>query len=679
MKQLLLIVVLLPVVNSKAQAGHPAILPAPQQITYGAGSLPLAGLSIRLPAAAAEEDRFAAQTLAACITSATGTPTTILNSGTGPAIALDRTGGLDPLPVPGETVGESAREAYTLHIATTGSQIRARSSAGVFYGVQTLCQMIEMPGARLPEAEVKDWPAMAYRGTMVDMSEGPLLRVGDIKRQIDLMARWKNNQYYFYNETTIALDGLPPAAPGARLTKNDVREIVAYARARHIDVVPCLELYGHLHDLFRREEYSALADFPHGVEFNAEDPKVKTLIADWVSQYTELFPSPFVHVGFDETWQLQQAAAHGAAAPAAIFLKQLNYVGGLFEQHGKTILAWADIMVKIPDIVKQLPPGIIAVAWWYEPQPDPQYRRWVEPLVANHVPHIVAPGVNGWSEIAPDYDMTFENIDTFIAAGRKSGALGVMNTIWSDDVQMLKRPAWPGIAYGAAAAWQQGPVDRTHFFDTYAAREYPPTAAGSVASALRHMAESETALQTVLGQQTMLALWGSPFSPKTLARATAHSADLRQSRHSAEAAEEEWLRAVEQGADAASAQSYIVECRLLDYAGLKFQYGVEITQQWKLLGSHPDGERLGNDFDNIVISQQHGKLPDLMETITELKPQYAQAWVEEFTPYRLAAALGRWDAEYEYWRHLQANLFEMLDDYKPEKGLPPFESLLPGT
>ncbi len=153
--------------------------------------------------------------------------------------------------------------------------------------------------------------------------------------------------------------------------------------------------------------------------------------------------------------------------------------------------------------------------------------------------------------------------------------------------------------------------------------------------------------------------------------------DLRRSRLLAEGAEEDWLRAVELGADAASARSYIVECRLLDYAGLKFQYGVEITQQWKLLGSHPDLHRLGNDFDNIVVSQQHGKLPDLMETITELKPQYEQAWLDEYTPYRLAAALGRWDAEYEYWRRLQANLFRMIEDYNPAKGLPPFENLLP--
>jgi hexosaminidase len=664
--------------GSQAQAEPAAILPAPQQITYGSGTLPLAGLPIRLPGAAAAEELFAAQTLSACISRATGVyPAILQQADAKPSISLDRTGAADPLPVPGETPGPDSREAYKLSITTGGAEVRARSSAGIFYGVQTLCQMIEMPGAALPQAQVTDWPAMAYRGTMVDMSEGPLLRVADIKRQIDLMARWKNNQYYFYNETSIALDGLPPAAPGARLTKSDVREIVAYARVRHIDVVPCLELYGHLHDLFRREQYSSLADFPHGVEFNPADPEVQKLIANWVEQYTELFPSPYVHVGFDETWQLQQAAAKGAGEPAAVFLGQLNKVSGLFRQHGKTILAWADIMVKIPDIVKQLPPGIIAVAWWYEPQPDPEYHRWLDPLIAKHVPYMVATGVNGWSEIAPDYTLSFENIDTFIAAARKSAGLGVMNTIWSDDVQMLKRPAWPGIAYGAAAAWQQQPMDRERFFATYAAREYPPASAPSVASALRKMADSETALQAVLGQDTMLALWGSPFAAKTLARSTVHAADLRRSRLLAEGAEEDWLRAVELGADAASARAYIVECRLLDYAGLKFQYGVEITQQWKLLGSHPGSQRLGNDFDNIVVSQQHGKLPDLMETITELKPQYEQAWLEEYTPYRLPAALGRWDAEYEYWRRLQSNLLQMLEAYTPAKGLPPFDSLLP--
>jgi hypothetical protein len=661
-----------------ASGEHRRILPAPREAHYGPGKLAIEGLAIRLDAGASPDDRFSAETLAECLGHVARVRIEENNSGPSPAIRLNRTGANDPLPIPGETVGPEMREAYSVRIDASGADIRARSSAGIYYGVQTVCQMIEADGAAsLPEATVTDWPETAYRGTMVDISEGQLLLPAEIKRQIDLMARLKMNQYYLYNELTIALDGLPPAAPGARMSKSDVREVITYARQRHIDVVPCIELYGHLHDLFRREEYSELADFPHGVEFDPANPRVSALLRQWSSEYMELFPSKFVNIGFDETWQLQQAAQQGASSPAAYFAHQLRQVSGLFQSRGKTVLAWGDIMVKFPDIVNQLPPGIVAVAWYYDPRPDPEYRHWIAPLAERKQPFMVAPGVNAWSEIAPDYTLTFDNIDTFIAAGRKSGALGVINTIWSDDVQMLKRPTLPGIAYGAVAAWQREPVDRTPFLGAYAALEYPAAAAGKIATALEKMAGSETALQRVLGQNTMSVLWQSPFGKKLLVAAADHKADLRSSRLLAEAAEEDLLGAIEAGVNASDLNAYLVECRLLDYAGLKFQYAVEITEAWQALGTHPKLDRLGNDFDNIVVSQQHGKLPDLMETITELKPQYNEAWLDEYTSYRLAAALGRWDAEYEYWRKLQSNLFNLLEDYDPERGLPSFQSLLP--
>jgi hypothetical protein len=112
---------------------------------------------------------------------------------------------------------------------------------------------------------------------------------------------------------------------------------------------------------------------------------------------------------------------------------------------------------------------------------------------------------------------------------------------------------------------------------------------------------------------------------------------------------------------------------------MKFQYAVEIRAAWDALGPKPDPDKLENDFDNLVVSQLHGKIPDLMEAITELKPQYQKAWLDEFTSYRMAAQLGRWDAEYEYWRKMQANLLRMLDDYDQSRGLPPFSSILPSN
>jgi hypothetical protein len=663
-----------------AHAEHRRILPAPRELRYGTGMLKLEGIGIRFDGAASPEDQFSAETLAGCLNPAAQTRVLVNQGGSGLAIVLRRTGANDPLPVPGEKPGPDSREAYTIRIDAGGAEIRARSSAGIYYGVQTMCQMFE-DGAEssLPEAVITDWPEMAYRATMVDISEGQLLHVAEIKRQLDLMARLKMNQYFLYNELTIALDGLPPGAPGARMSKSDVREIVAYAAKRHIDVVPCLELYGHLHDLFRREEYSELADFPHGVEFDPANPGVGALLRKWSAEYMELFPSSFVHIGFDETWQLQQAAQNGSGSPADYFVQQLRNVSGLFTAKGKTVMAWADIMVKFPDIVKQLPPGIIAVPWFYDPHPDPEYKYWIDPLAARQQPFLVAPGVNAWSEIAPDYTLSFDNIDTLLAAGRKAGSLGMVNTIWSDDVQVLKRPIMPGIAYGAAAAWQHEAVDRSYFYGDYAALSYPSAVATKIAVALKNVADSETALQDVLGQYTMPALWQSPFAPKVLAQATAHKDSLRKSRLLAEAAEEALLGAIDAGAKPTDLDAYLVESRLLDYAGMKFQYGVEITAAWKALGTHPDAHHLGNDFETIVVSQQHGKLPDLMEGITELKPQFREAWLDEYTSYRLASALGRWEAEYEYWRELQANLFKLIDEYDPARGLPPFANLLPAN
>ena len=68
--------------------------------------------------------------------------------------------------------------------------------------------------------EIRDWPSLAYRGTMVDMSHGPLPTEAEIKRQLDFLARWKANQYYLYSEASIELRGISAAqSRGASLAR----------------------------------------------------------------------------------------------------------------------------------------------------------------------------------------------------------------------------------------------------------------------------------------------------------------------------------------------------------------------------------------------------------------------------------------------------------------------------
>ena len=439
------------VCSSVALAAHSPLLPKPQEIHYGSGQIPSRGLSIRLAEDAAEEDRFAAQALAAILSARSSTPVRIADhaGATTRSITLKRTGPVAALAQPGEHPGPDSREAYRLKIAPSGGEIEATSSAGLFYAVETLRQLIEGGDrdAVLPEVEIRDWPALAYRGTMIDMSHGQLPTEDEVKRHLDFLARWKANQYYFYSEASIELDGYPLLNPGGRFSKPQVKRIVAYGRERHIDVIPFLELYGHLHDLLRVELYSDLGAYPHAAELDPTNPKVTALLADWAGQLSDLFPSPFVHVGFDETWQIENAAKKhgGGITPAELFADQLSKVAQLFEQRGKTVMAWADIVVKYPAIIDRLPRRLIPVAWAYEAQPD--IKKWLDPLVARRLPHFIQTGVANWKEIALDFDLTFANIDNFLAAGRKSGTMGMINSVWTDSAQGFLRasrcPPWP--------------------------------------------------------------------------------------------------------------------------------------------------------------------------------------------------------------------------------------------
>ena len=664
-------------------AQQPHVLPEPQKMQYESGSFPIHGLSITFASAPTPEDRFAAEQLAQGLSQKTGVHVPVLRSSAGRSvIVLKRTGFVDPLPVVGEEPGPQSREAYRLHVGAHGVEIAGRSSAAIYYGVQTLLQLAEGTGnsASFPDVSIEDWPSLAYRATLVDVgSEGPMSTVEQVERQLDLLARYKGNQYFFYSEANLQLDGYPLLNPQARFTKDQVQQIIAYARQRHIDIVPAVELYGHLHDLFRIEKYSSLADFPHGGEFNPTNPKVQALLQDWISQISELFPSPFVDIGFDETFSIEKAAeSTGAGAtPVQLFIKQLSSVTNLFQAHGKHVMAYADIMVKFPDIISQLPSGLIALPWYYDPSPDPEYKHWLTPLIEHHVPHLVVPGVSSWDEIAPDFDMTFANIDTLLAAGRKSHALGLVNTVWTDDGQMLMQMSWPGMAYGAVAAWQSRPVDRANFFAEYSRSTYSPQAAPELSQALTELNAAEQSLQAAVGmQETMYSMWRDPFIPNALQRVEKHREDLRQCRLHAEKAEEHLYRVQASGKAPDELSTFLLGAQMLDYTGMKYLYALEIQDAWSTLPPHPTKKQLAELLSQGISSQVHSRTADLMDVIALMRQSYQRVWMKQYTDYRLHTALGRWNAEYEYWRRAQTRFAELRNNFHDHDAVPPLEALI---
>lgn len=676
--QCVLALLLVSLCASAQTAKHASLLPRVQQLHYGEGSLPLCSLTI--PSSSgdvflkAELERMFERY---CGARRTSTKRLVLSQ--------DRPG--EELPAANETATQDARESYSLSVGADGVRLHAKTSTGLFYAMQTLSQLIEgEPGSyRLPFVDIADWPSMPYRGFMMDMSHGAVLTVAEVEKQLDLLAEFKANQYFFYVETDLDLDGYPLLHKDSNWSKEDIRTIIAYARQRHIDVIPCVELYGHLHDLFRLERYSDLAALSHGGEANPADPRIQKILEDWLRQYAALFPSPWLHLGFDEPFELERAGskAAGGVAPDVLWLQHLQRMARITSDLGKRPLFWADIdegayiFNKYPGLAAGLPKNAIAAPWFYDARAD--YSNLLDLFAANHVPILVATGISDWDNIAPDFDSTFTNIDGFLAAGRKAGALGMMNTEWSDSALALHRESIAAIAYGAVAAWQSNTTDRTHFFADYARLRYAPAAAQKVSTALANITTAQTLLRKILGAETSFRMWDDPFEPHCLERIRSRQQELRAARSAAEQAEEDLLeakRTLPARDSADEIDSLLLATKMLDYTGMKFLYAIEIADNFNALPQHPSAADISYLLKRETSSRNHSRVGDLMDTAGELEQAYSAEWLKQYKPYRLSTAQSRWRAEQEYWRHLQASVWTVTQNFKEGSARPTLQEVL---
>ncbi|MGH9875179.1 MAG: glycoside hydrolase family 20 zincin-like fold domain-containing protein, partial [Pyrinomonadaceae bacterium] len=139
-------------------------------------------------------------------------------------------------------------EGYVLVVNAKEVLVAGKSAAGTFYGLQTLKQLVRGEGsdAFIPAVEIVDWPVMRWRGVSDDISRGPVPTVSYIKRQLRTFAAFKLNMHSFYMEHTFASSANPLIGPaGGALTPDEIRELVAYARRYHIELVPEQQTFGH--------------------------------------------------------------------------------------------------------------------------------------------------------------------------------------------------------------------------------------------------------------------------------------------------------------------------------------------------------------------------------------------------------------------------------------------------
>ena len=161
-------------------------------------------------------------------------------------------------------------------------------------------------------------------------------------------------------------------------------------------------------------------------------------------------------------------------------------------------------------------------------------------------------------------------------------------------------------------------------------------------------------------------------------KCTANQDVLKQTRLLAEDAEGHLDRALSLGGNPVTISNLLFGAELLDYGGQKFQTAPELDALWRALGpKRPQDNAWWNEWDSQASYQDHSRLIDLIDAITELRRTYQHAWLAEYTPYRLDSALTRWDAEADYWRKLQVRFVDFSKRSHEGETLPPLETLIP--
>ncbi len=322
MRYSFLAIVLSGILSGTAGAADLKLIPYPQSVVAGEGELSLPSpVQIALTSAQAE-DRFAAGLLRdelkaiAHAGAVIGAPTAKR-----PAILIGRTGGrgiaAEIARLKLDTSALEKPESYLLHVDRSGILLAAKTGEGLFYGVQTLRQLIPAASSgpvRIPCLTISDWPSLRYRGLSVDISRGPVPTEEQMRSMIRTLAEYKMNLISYYMEHVYQYAHTPLVPPeGGEISPELMKRIIAYAREYHVDVVPQQQTFAHLHHILKFEKYENMAEVAHGHVLAAESPEAYDWIRKASTQLATDFSSRFLHIGSDETTELGQGRSRAYA------------------------------------------------------------------------------------------------------------------------------------------------------------------------------------------------------------------------------------------------------------------------------------------------------------------------------------------------------------------------------
>lgn len=376
-----------------------------------------------------------------------------------------------------------AKEAYELIITNEAITIFASTGAGIFYGVQTLRQIIRQSGSLVPCLTIQDEPHFQNRGFYHDITRGKVATLETLKELVDRAAFYKLNQIQLYVEHSFAFAGLSEVwVDKDPLTAEEILLLDQYCQKRHIELVPSLSTFGHFYEILKsksfnhlceidttnKKDYSFVDRMAHHTLNTLEEGSFE-LVEKMLHAFIPLFSSSQFNICCDETFDLGKGRSKAKAdevGAGRLYVDFLNKIITCVKKYDKKVMFWGDVILHHPELLSEIPEDVVCLTWDYSSGCG---DHAVKTIAETGREQYVCPGVGGWSMLMNLMWNSFENIRRMAEYGKNHGASGLLNTDWGDYGHInLFGSSMPGMIHGANLSWNPL-TEETDFTPTYQA------------------------------------------------------------------------------------------------------------------------------------------------------------------------------------------------------------------
>ena len=391
-----------------------------------------------------------------------------------------------------------------------------------------------------------------------------------------------------------------------------------------------------------------------------------------VSRAERIISRKILHIGADETFELGEGQSREAGAArgiGAVYFAHLRRVREILKPYQRRLMFWGDIALNHPQLIGSIPRDMIVMNWDYRPRDS--YVPRLDAFKKAGLEQFVCPGVQNWNQIFPNTEVAVKNISNFVRDGQSAGALGMMNTSWDDDGETLFEVTWYGVVLGAAASWQNAPLEIESFDRNFDWAFFRNGEGEQFTRAVRALGS----VNDLMGIRfTNTAFWREPFTRGFQEFARGHSAKTARMRLLVEEAEETLVR------DAARARRNRSPLDAMRFAAQRFDHmgrrcrspssSVGITGPLPASGRRRQVQRLRR-----YTSPIYNALREMAKSWRPA-PELSQRWLAENRPYWLDSITARYDSPspagsaQQSARRSPARIRRKLDATEPEECRP---------